>query len=185
MKSTRKKEISMKKLVAVVALVLGFSTAAHAALMIEPYLGYEMGKGTYNSVDFKTDFVNLGLRLGYKTPVMLWVALDGNLSMSGDYKPDSGSNETAKRTTGYGVVGIDLPIFLRAWAGYGFSDDMKIDWSPSGTFSGHNFKLGVGFTMLPFISINAEYIKDTFDNYNSHSVDHSSAMLSVSLPLDI
>jgi hypothetical protein len=33
----------MKKMWLVIALFLGFSGAAHAGVMIEPYLGYEMG----------------------------------------------------------------------------------------------------------------------------------------------
>lgn len=181
----------MKKLLVSVAVVLGFSGAAHAGIMIEPYLGYEMGKTTdVNAVDGKFDGANLGARLAYKTPLMLWVGVDGQFGVSGKYKPDSGSDADQKHNTLYGVVGIDLPILLRGWVGYGFSDNLKLDTPYSSTIKGKNFKVGVGFTGLPFISLNAEYIKGTTDKIEDGTLANSnptskneSFMLSVSLPL--
>lgn len=181
----------MKKLLIAMALTLGFTGVAHAGIMLEPYLGYEMGKTSdVVSINGKTDAVNLGLRLAYKTPVMLWLGLDGQFGVSGDYKPDSGSNASLKHNAYYGVVGIDLPILFRAWAGYGFSDQFKLDSPYSGTMKGTNFKLGVGFTGLPFISLNAEYIKGNLTKIEGGSYDGTSlsatdesVMISVSLPL--
>ncbi|MBO9665573.1 MAG: hypothetical protein J7501_02020 [Bdellovibrio sp.] len=176
----------MKKMWLVLALFMGMSATAHAGLMIEPYLGYEMGKTT--DPDGKTDFVNMGLRLAYKTPVMLWVGVDGNFGVSGNFKPDSGADATAKRTAYFGVVGIDLPILLRAWAGYGFNNKVVAD-NPDGEWSGTAMKLGVGFTGLPFISLNLEYTKDTVDKTSGtvigtdNDLNHDAYMLSVSLPL--
>ena len=181
----------MKKLLLAMAFTLGFTGVAHANIMLEPYLGYEMGKTSdVSSINGKTDAVNLGLRLAYKTPVMLWLGLDGQFGTSGDYKPDSGSNASLKHNTYYGVVGLDLPILLRGWVGYGFSDELKLDSPYSGSLKGTNFKIGVGFTGLPFVSLNAEYIKGNLTKVSegpsdgtSLSATDESVMLSVSLPL--
>src|SRR5438445_4281870 len=146
----------MKKLLISLALILGFSGVAHANIMIEPYLGYDMGK--FTDPDGKTSGAVIGGRLAYKAPVMLWFGLDGAFETGGKFKPDSGTDSDFKRTTFYGVVGVDLPILFRVWAGYGFSDEFKFD-SPSLKSTGNNFKLGLGFTGLPFVSLNVEYVK--------------------------
>lgn len=173
----------MKKLLVVLAVVLGFGSVSHADVLVEPYLGYEFGKTT--DPDGKLTGSQLGLRLAYKTPLMLWVGADYTMGVSGEVDPDTGSKEDAKRSTLSGVVGIDFPILLRAWVGVGFTNDLKLD---AGTFKGKNVKLGVGFTGLPFVSLNLEYIKDTWDKFDSTSLttdaQNESYVLSVSLPLE-
>lgn len=172
----------MKKIVAVLALVLGFTGVAKADLLVEPYLGYEFGKV---KEDAKGDLTGtqMGLRLGYKSPLMLWAALDGTFGVSGEFKPDVGPNSDAKRTTISAVVGLDLPILLRAWVGYGISNEMKMD---SGTSKGHNYKVGVGFTGLPFVSLNFEYLNEKFDDIPglpNGEIKNDAYVVSVSLPL--
>lgn len=173
----------MKKLMAVCALVLGFASVSQAGVLIEPYLGYEMGK-TKDFSEGKYDGTQMGLRLAYKTPVMLWLGVDGTFGVSGKVKPDVGTEEDATRTTMYGVVGIDLPILLRGWVGYSFSDEVKVD---SGKFKGSGYKVGLGFTGLPFVSLNFEYINEKFNDFEGISLPqdlkNDSYVLSVSLPL--
>lgn len=172
----------MKKIVAVLALVLGFTGVAKADLMVEPYLGYEFGK-TKDAAKGDLTGTQMGLRLGYKSPLMLWAALDGTFGVSGEFKPDVGGNSDAKRTTLSAVVGVDLPILLRAWVGYGISNEMKLD---SGTAKGHNYKLGVGFTALPFVSLNFEYLNEKYDDLPGGTpgeLKNDSYVVSVSLPL--
>ena len=181
----------MRKVLLSCLLVLFAGSIAKADLLLEPYLGYEMGKGDAKSGnDLETQFTNMGARIGYSTPLMLWFALDVNLGMSGKLKPDSGSSSAAKRTT-YGVVaGLDFPILLRGWVGYGFTNEIN-DTDNSAKYKGTNTKVGVGFTGLPFVSLNVEYIKDDFKDYEisgnttNANLDHSSYMLSVSLPLEL
>ncbi|MDG0815857.1 outer membrane beta-barrel protein [Bdellovibrio svalbardensis] len=176
----------MNKLLISLALILGFSGVAHANIMIEPYLGYETGKNT--DPDGKTSGTVIGGRLAYKAPVMFWAGLDGAFE-TGTNKPDSNAltNSDFKRTTLYAVVGVDLPILFRVWAGYGFSDELKLETTPSMKGTGTNYKFGLGFTALPFVSLNAEYIKgkltggDIHDNFPD--AQNESVVLSVSLPL--
>ncbi|WP_347359660.1 hypothetical protein [Bdellovibrio sp.] len=175
----------MKKLLVVLVAVLGFGSVSHADILIEPYLGYELGKTT--DPDGKLTGSQLGLRLAYKTPLMLWVGADYTLG-NGEVDPDDNnlSKETAKRSTLSGVVGIDFPILLRAWVGVGLTNELKVD--NAGTFKGKNVKLGVGFTGLPFVSLNLEYVKDTWDKLDSNSLltdaQNESYVFSVSLPLE-
>lgn len=173
----------MKKLLLVLALGLGFTSTSHADLMVEPYLGYEMGTGSQGSNDFKVTGTDLGLRLGYDTGVMFWAALDytmGSLTLD----PDSGTSDDGKRTSLAAVVGLDLPVLFRVWAGYGFSNEMKFD---AAAWKGKYTKFGVGFTALPFVSLNLEVINDTWDDSDSGGDPDSkntSYLLSVSLPLN-
>ncbi|KYG67938.1 hypothetical protein AZI87_01290 [Bdellovibrio bacteriovorus] len=174
----------MKKLMAVFALILGFTSVSHADLLVEPYLGYEMGKT--KDPDGKLDGTQLGLRLAYKTPIMFWAGLDYTLGVSAESKPDAGANEDAKRSTAYGVVGIDFPILVRAWVGYGFLNEIKLE--DSGKLKGSNYKVGVAFTGLPFISLNLEYLNETFTELDGNDLatdaKNDSYVLSVSLPLE-
>ena len=173
----------MKKLLLVLALGLGFTSTSHADLLVEPYIGYEVGSGSTGSNDFKQTGTDLGLRLGYASPVMFWAALDYTMG-SGTWDPDTGSNSDLKRTTLAGVLGVDLPILFRAWVGYGFTNEFKLD---SNTWKGKSTKFGVGFTGLPFVSVNLEIINDTFDDSSSGSdpdAKNTSYLLSVSLPLE-
>nr|WP_295905054.1 outer membrane beta-barrel protein [uncultured Bdellovibrio sp.] len=174
----------MKKLLLVFALALGFTSVSHAGILIEPYLGYEMGK-TKNP-DGKFDGSQVGLRLAYAAPIFFWGGLDYTLGVSGTSKPDSLPNEDGKRSTLYGVVGMDFPILLRAWVGYGFLDEMKFE--NSGKAKGTSYKVGVGFTGLPFISLNLEYVNEKFTELEGVTIPgdtkNDSYVLSVSLPLE-
>ncbi|WP_413577845.1 outer membrane beta-barrel protein [Bdellovibrio sp. HCB290] len=179
----------MKKMWLVLALLVGFSATAKADILIEPYLGYEMGSHTDLDPTAKTELVNMGARLAYKTPVMLWLGLDYNLGVSGKYKPDGQSDMDAKRNTLYAVAGVDLPILLRGWVGYGVMDEIKMDGTDNPKIKGKPVKIGIGTTLLPFISLNVEYIMENIDKVETDSGDldpkgkMDSWMLSVSLPL--
>lgn len=180
----------MKKFLVALTMMLGFSGVAHASIMFEPYLGYETGK--FSDPDGKGDGVNIGARLAYHTPIFLWLGLDGNVGISGNFKPDSSSiaNSDMKRNSLYGVVGVDFPILLRAWAGYAFMDDQKLDSPHNSTLKNKTYKVGVGFTGLPFISLNVEYIKAKVDKVDggtltgADDIQSENVMFSVSLPLN-
>lgn len=176
----------MKKLLATLALVMGFASVSQAGIMFEPYIGYEMGK-LKDAFGGSFDGTQAGLRLAYSAPLLFWGGLDAAMSLSGTMKNDSaGNSEGAKRTTVYGVVGVDFPILVRAWAGYAFMDEVKLD--QSGTYKGGSgTKLGVGFTGLPFLSINLEYLNEKFTKFNETTLGtdlkNDTYILSVSLPL--
>lgn len=175
----------MKKLFAVCALIIGFGSAANAGLLLEPYLGYEMG--TTKDADGKLDGTQLGARVAWTAPIMFWAGLDYTMGVSAKFKPSaSGSTDSdAKRSTLYAVVGVDLPILLRGWVGYGLMNELKLD-DYNTTLKGKSTKLGVSFTGLPFICLNLEYLMETFDKDSNGNLDpetkNNAYVLSVSLP---
>lgn len=173
----------MKKIMVLFAIVMSFSSVSHAALLIEPYLGYEIGK--IKNDDAKLNGTQLGARFGYHSPVMFWAALDYTMGMSAKWEMDSGASSDAKRSTLYGVVGLDFPILLRGWVGVSLMDEMKLD---NDKLKGNATKVGFGFTGLPFVSLNFEYLTEKFTDANGATIDptteNSAYMLSVSMPLE-
>jgi hypothetical protein len=192
----------MKNILALFAVIFGISSVSNASLMVEPYLGYEFGKQTNKAVGGSTETTSdstnpaLGLRLGYSF-MLPWVALDYTMG-SGTIKATAGDTDFS-RTSLAAVVGVDLPVLVRAWAGYGFTNDFTLkgsgglsDTKVKGTYT----KVGVGTTMLPFVSINLEYIMHKATKINLagsgevdvdtvySTFDNNTYMLSVSLPLD-
>lgn len=188
---------------ALALFVLIASPLAKADLLLEPYLGYEFGSQTLNyrsgsNNNGKMTGAVLGGRIGYQSPVMFWAAADVSYMGGGKYKPDDSTNSDmdASRTSIAAVVGVDLPILLRGYAGYILSDSLETKYTGgSDTFKGTGMKVGVGLTFLPIISLNVEYALRTYKSasgtgFNSVTFDssiskleHSSVMVSVSAPL--
>lgn len=175
----------MKKLFALCALIMGFSSVSNAGLLLEPYLGYEMG--TTKDPDGKLDGTQMGLRVAWTAPIMFWAGVDYTMGVSAKLKPDDSAiaDSDAKRSTLYGVVGVDFPILLRGWFGYGFKNELKADdWDTK--YEGTSTKIGVGFTGLPFISLNLEYLMEEFDKADGTTLatkaKNTGYVLSVSLP---
>ena len=192
----------MKQLLAALAVMIGLSSAAHAGILIEPYLGYEFGDlktqtvsslGGVETTD-KVSGVGYGLRLGYKF-MLPWVALDYTAG-SGTVKHDSGPDDDGTQSSLGAVVGVDLPL-IRAWAGYGFSNELKAKSSSStATYKGNYMKAGVGLGFIPLVSVNVEYQINDFKKIDlgSGEVDRSTifdtmkfdtVMVSVSIPFNL
>lgn len=195
----------MKKLFATIAMVFGFSSAAHAGIMIEPYLGYGFGNIDYKAVGGTTEYTDklsgtgLGLRLGYQF-FLPWVALDYTMISGKGKSGVAGADDYDYSGDSLGaVVGVDLPVMFRFWAGYGFTNNFTqkgtggaSDSKLKGTYT----KLGVGWTVLPILSINLEYQMNDWkkgdsgageanisDSYSTFK--HNTTMLSVSAPFDL
>lgn len=173
----------MKKFLLVLMFVLPFS--ANAGLEVEPYLGYTID-GTLSqagATDSDLSGVGMGARLGYGFLPLLGAGVE---FYKGNLTADASGTESDFEPTDIGIyASVDFPILVRAWATYVLSS--KVDVA-AGEFSGSGFKLGVGFTGLPFVSINLEYTTINYDELNGSSatdVDRSGIMLGVSLPLDV
>jgi hypothetical protein len=186
------------RITAQLALLLGliFSSIqySHAALLIEPVVGY--------NVSAKTDIENrdnytggmgaaYGGRLGYQN-LGFQLGLDYLQSSidldDADFKNNLGMSEWA------GFVGFEFPILFRVYAGYIFSatgeaknslnQDVKLN-------GGTGTKFGIGFTGLPFININFEFRRGSFDEIKwggiktSDKTDYSTYMIGISLPFAI
>lgn len=172
-------------------------TPAKAGLLLEPVLGYSMGKFEIDDVDTseeKTNGVSMGGRLGYQNlGFQLGVDyLRSSMNVDdNDFKEDLVTSEWAL------FAGFEFPILLRVYAGYIFSatgesetdtgsgrEDLKFS-------DGTGMKLGVGFTGLPFVDINVEYRKGTYGEdkigatKTERDTDFSAIMIGVSLPFVI
>ena len=191
----------MKKVLATIAVVFGMSSLAQAGMLIEPYLGYEMGdlkrqEKTEAEFTDKSSGTSFGLRLGYKF-LLPWVALDYT-SGSGKLKTDDPGKVDSdyKKYSLGGTVGVDLPL-IRGWVGYGFQNDLQIDDPTNDVkFKGTYTKFGVGLGFIPFVSLNVEYKINNFDklDYNGteYKVDdqfdtlkHDTVMISISAPFNL
>lgn len=180
---------NLKKLFVVILCTLSLS--ASAALHLEPYAGFGSYTTTADSVagissdDIEVDaetMTTVGGRIGYSM-----LLFSGGLDLSMD------SIDGGTRTNTALFFGVDMPILLRAYAKYILNselarddlDDNDVDVSFD---SGYAF--GLGFTGLPFLSINFEiekskYVLDIPSLSEDVDNDWASYTLSVSLPLDL
>lgn len=171
----------MKKNVLILGLVAFFSLSARAGLLVDPYIGYGSYGTTADLADAEFSgkgFTALGSRLGYSFLLV---------SAGIDYEMDTFSD--GKRTNMSAFVGVDLPILLRFWAEYTFNSDLQFDDLNSNIDiafkNGQSF--GIGFTGLPFLSINLEIETAKYALEASGGdidLDWASYLLSVSFPLD-
>jgi len=184
----------------IVALSLTFTNPAQAALMLEPYRGLEQGQ-TYAvvtnvaDVSHKTSGAVLGGRVGYALPLLFWFGLDYSLVAGGKSKPDFGGGDgDLTRSDLYAVAGVDLPILLRAWYGLGLMNTTSVKRAGVETkvTGGTKMKVGVGLTMLPFVSLNLELFNHKGPKVDTGGVpstmstfEDAGGVLSVSLPLSL
>jgi hypothetical protein len=172
----------MKKILAIVLLAMGVSGVAHAGFLIEPYLGYNSGTSTLEYTDLAAAFTGesnanskytataFGARIGYMLPMRLWFAADVAMA-SGKNTPDNSSyNDTDFSAQTLGLdVGFDLPFLARFWAGYIFSNSATFKGTSDTKYTGTGMKVGVGFKIIPKVSLNFEYITNSFTKFDSDS----------------
>jgi hypothetical protein len=179
-----------------VIATLVFSASAHAGLLLEPYVGYSIGKATGDltgaglpgglpiSIDEGTKGPVFGGRVGMSF-LLLGVGIDGTFGTT------SGDNVDGKLTAVGPFVSVSLPL-IRAWVTYYAKASMDTDNAVTGspTYEGNGIKGGVGFSLLPLISINAEYYSMQFDEEDSSILDTADitdkgVIIGVSVPLDL
>lgn len=178
------------KLMAVILGVSLMTSVAHASFLIEPHIGYNISGSGQDGLDADYNGPQYGARLGYQY---------FGFMIGADYTKGSGEYESnidgVKSTkdfdqTDIGVfVGYELPILLRVWGTYYFNSDF--DLTGGGEYSGDTKELGVGFTALPFLSLNLMYRMVNHDEVKgggtTRSVDmnYNEIVLGVSLPLNL
>lgn len=191
----------------VVLIFLG--KVALAGVLIEPYVGYSMlGKMTKTESSVERSYNYSGLNFGGRLGAQYLGLMGGLIYDHGSYtatfkKPlnlmPSDGDESKWSANSYGLfVGYNLPILLRFWGSYFF----KSDWEATDTQGGYNkndtlngsaYELGVGYTALPFLSLNLQYRVTDFDKIeratgtktNLNDTNAKSLLLSVSLPINL
>lgn len=182
----------MKTILSTLVLVL-FTSSAWAGIYLEPYVGYEGGtiKGDVNDstngdteIDYKAKGATFGGKLGYS----LLLFAGGLDYMSGSLKGTSGNtdyNDDTFKDTDFGAfLQFSVPLLFKLSATYFFDSKAKGDY----TYKGNGSKIGIGFTMIPFLSINVDVINISYDKtnapVNTFSADLKALMVGVSVPLD-
>jgi hypothetical protein len=174
----------MKQILYALLLTFSFAGTAHADLLLEPYLGYDTGKVEQGGTSEDLNGVSYGARIGFQR---LGFMIGGDVK-SGKWKYHSSpSLDVTPQELGV-FVGYNFPVMLRVYGVYNFDSQNKYEISSGDLkYEGTGFKLGVGFTGLPFVSINLEYSNSTFDELNGRDMtnDMTSKMygINVSLPL--
>lgn len=179
-------------------LLLLFVSPAFAGIYLEPYLGYEVGtvkfSETVSGVTVSEKQNEHGVLFGGR----LGLSFLG-LAVGADYmggSPTSGGSASPLQDIG-AFVGFTFPVFLKASATYILSSQLtdvgEIDASNVETkvkAKGKGMKFTLGFTFLPLVVINLEYIKHTWDDIplvstvTAFKLEDSAGMISLSLPLD-
>lgn len=158
----------MKQLLTVLSILL-ISKLSYAGLVLEPYLGYQMGTldATYTggtAASSKDKGPVFGARIGYSF-VVPWVALDYSM-YSG--KDDATTPNDLKQTNIGLTVGAQMLPLIRPYAGYIFSAKNKASDSTSeATYTGTGLKVGIGFKVLPLLNINVEFAKIDYKDYET------------------
>ena len=172
---------------AMVAALMIAAPTAQAAVLLEPYVGYHTGSYKWQGagqeeVDMKG--MSYGARLGYSSAIGFMVGAD---FMKGAWQ-DSDTPKADIDLTDLGIfVGYDFPVMVRVYGVYGLSSKATASYTGGETdIDGTSLKLGVGFTVLPLVSVNLEYYTSTLETDTSPAAEMDVAMygLSVSLPFE-
>ena len=186
----------MKRLFAIatfVAASFALTSPAHAGLLIEPYLGY----GFSGKVEIAPDKEDIsGLTYGARFGVTSLGFMVGAEYMGTQTKIDLPGDNTLNSTNIGIFAGYNFPILLRAYATYFFYNTAKADFainSNSFDVEGNGLKLGVGYKGLPFVSLNLEYLMQTYKKAKIGGTNFdlnpnwktNTLMFTVSLPFSI
>jgi hypothetical protein len=84
-------------------------------------------------------------------------------------------------------LGYEFPILLRAWGSYFLSSSYEDEDGPnkSERFSGSGFGLGLGYTALPFVSLNLEVRNFELNTFRDLSSNRKLPQAETPSPLEI
>lgn len=187
----------MRNLALIVLFGTLTSVSAHAGIYLEPYVGYAIGKssgsvnatpGGQSTIDSSSKGAVFGGKLGYSV-LGLALGFDYSRFNSKDKDNTLGTESSSVSTDMGGFIQYTLPIMFKVSATYIFKSSNVADDDSKST--GKGFKIGVGFTGLPFVAINLDYIsikqnEASAPGFTLDSVDVKSTatMLSISVPFN-
>lgn len=181
----------MKAVLRLLSFVLLLTSAStQAGVLVEPIIGLNVNhKLESDNYDVSGVGGAFGGRLGYQN-YGFQLGLD-YLSSSTDMD-DKKFKNNFKSQDWAAFVGFEFPILVRVYAGYIFSStgEVKMTAGEAKLKEGSGTKIGIGFTGLPFVDINVEYRRGTYDDVKVGGIkgdktDFSATMISLSLPLNL
>lgn len=185
------------------------SSQGHAAtlgIFAEPYAGYSF-MGSVNGGednDGKYHGFTLGSRAGIEIGSFLFIGPDFIWTSTGNFQSAIGKKITNDSRFSLGLTaGIIIPdTSFRFWFGYYPIEQMQFSYSTvtdsttrKSNLLGNSIKLGVGYKLLSYLSLNAEYMYAKYNNIENidpltnqisekpSSLNSSSVLLSLSVPL--
>lgn len=173
----------MKKQI-ILFCTLFMSLSAFAGGYIEPYMGYRTGDVEVNPTSYKEDIKGMayGAKLGYSS-LGLALGLD---YMKSALKVQSSPTSDFDTTDIGAFVQYTFPILVKASATYFLKSEGKDD--TGNKVLGKGYKIGAGFTGLPFVTINLDMINVHYDEIDGITgdpdTDVKTYMLSVGLPFN-
>lgn len=154
----------MKKLI--LFFILSFNTA-FADVVFDPYLGLPFGNVTLeDNVEVDTTGFGIGGRVYYE-----FQSFFGGM----DLKFHANSSDTPDKTyekNQLGLVGgVAFPFApIRIWMNFYFLDRLNV--SPDDKeYKGGGHGFGVGFSPLPIMSLNLEYLSSSYDEVETSTAD--------------
>ena len=205
------------RLILCFVLAQAFSLGVRASIHIEPYFGqilnFSSSTQTESSVNYERGLDGLlyGARLGYGL-LGFSAGVDFASSQFDAEVKEPIAQVTSWRLSGQAVlssvkasyfglfINYDLPLLLRVWATYfpsaryefGSGDPIQ---NNKDVWKGTGFSVGIGYTGLPFLSLNYELRSFSFDEeYDSSadstkelSMEHGSVehLVGISIPMDL
>lgn len=187
----------MKILKYIGAVFVGFLivySSAYAGLLIEPHWGYNL-VGKVDGISGATKFNGnqYGARIGAQS-----FGFMGGLDYTHSaftYKTVAPVASDEKSRDQIGVfAGYKFPILLRFWGAYNFFDKTKQTANGANHVSGyytkgHGTTAGIGFTGLPFLSVNLEYKTSSYNDSSAGAlnpkVTTKEVVLGVSIPINL
>lgn len=185
-----------KGLLLILAMItlLFYTEKSQASFLLEPYAGmmlnstYEVTTGTGVEGDISGSAV--GARVGF-TQLGFSAGLNGQRA-NVTLEPETGTDSDYTFTRMGFFVGYDFPMMLRVWGEYVFSlEGVDDDDTDNKIKEGSGTAIGIGYKVLPFVSVNLEMANMSTTKFESASgeIDYDASftqyILSVSLPLSI
>lgn len=150
-------------------LIVSSYSSIYAKCYFEPNINYTKSSyqiKTLSELEGKGEMTgtSLGLKVGYQLPVLIYFGLDATYD-SGKYKSSDSITVDSDivRTSAYGVIGIQFPVLLRFYVGTALIDNetAKVD-SNKTELKAKGTKIGLGYNLLPFVSLNIDYTMREF-----------------------
>ena len=178
-----------------------FSSFAQASSLVEPYMGPSITGGgdlTIGSDKTILEFSTFkkGIRVGYEHLIAIF-GVDYSFSSFHVTKNELDREEVSRSNFGL-FAGVDIPLAFRAWMTWIMRSKLegRVDqaiFAHDAMFRGQGQSIGVGFSPLPFVSFNIEYISVKYGDYQRNGVDVENyndelnlheIFLSISVPLN-
>ncbi|MFI5391019.1 MAG: outer membrane beta-barrel protein [Bacteriovoracales bacterium] len=160
-----------------------YSLNIYAGLLLEPYVGFDFstyGKTENGNLNVDWRSFEFGGRIGYIWDTfMVGVDIDSK-DKKVEYGPNDQDTEISNRGVFAGWNWEDWALRLK----YYFNADWRIQGGSS--YSGNGFGLDVAYRIKPNISINLEFTRITYDNFeNDGDLETHDILIAVSFPFDL